>query len=136
MSYEHIRPITLPIQQLHMQRYFPGFSCCCQKDHARWYGTMCPQRASPHYHVEVQYRIGAQPKVYVREPAITAAPHLYEDGSLCLYWPQQWVWRADRLIAHTIVPWAALWLLYYELWQDTGLWFGPSHHPPADRRKE
>ena len=32
------------------------------------------------------------------------------------------------MIADTILPWAALWLVFYELWCDTGRWLGPSSH--------
>ncbi len=57
-------------------------------------------------------------------------PHLYADGSLCLYWPKEWRWSRKAIIAETILPWAANWLLYYELWLDTGEWLGPSSHDP------
>jgi hypothetical protein len=34
-------------------------------------------------------------------------------------------------IADTIVPWAALWLVFYEYWLATGLWLGGGEHPPG-----
>jgi hypothetical protein len=58
------------------------------------------------------------------------APHRYPDGSLCLYWFKDWRWGPKSLIHETILPWAALWLFYYELWLDTGKWLGPSSHDP------
>ncbi len=52
--------------------------------------------------------------------------HRYPDGSLCLYWPDEWGWTARESLAATIVPWTAFWLYYYELWLVTGEWLGPS----------
>ena len=33
------------------------------------------------------------------------------------------------LLADTIVPWAAEWLMHYELWLVTGEWTGGGDHP-------
>jgi len=33
----------------------------------------------------------------------------------------------------TIVPWACLWLYYYEVWHTTGEWLGGGLHPSARR---
>ena len=62
-----------------------------------------------------------------------AAP--YPDGSLCLYWPHEWWWRSDCIIAETIIPWTASWLYFYELWLDTGEWLGPSSHSAPKREQ-
>ena len=35
--------------------------------------------------------------------------------------------------AETIVPWACLWLYYYEVWHATGEWLGGGLHPSARR---
>jgi hypothetical protein len=59
---------------------------------------------------------------------VDRAPHLYPDGSLCLYWPKEWRWAPFEAIGETLLPWAALWLYYYEIWVDTGAWLGPSSH--------
>lgn len=72
--------------------------------------------------------------VYVIEPAIKKhengkrVPHLYQDGSLCLYYPPNKEWIYTDSWAETIVPWTALWLYYYELWQATGKWLGGGVH--------
>jgi hypothetical protein len=81
------------------------------------------------YQVEIRYKLTDCPKVRVLKPPLLAkAPHRYGDGTLCLYWYKEWIWRRHLLIAETIIPWTALWLLYYELWMDTGEWLGPSSH--------
>jgi hypothetical protein len=37
-------------------------------------------------------------------------------------------------ISETIVPWAALWLAFYEIWLDTDHWYGPeAPHTGAKR---
>lgn len=77
------------------------------------------------------------PIVRVLSPALAPdAPHVYRGGELCLYWPKEWRWYGDELIAETIVPWTASWLFYYELWLDTGKWLGPSSHPDAGSKME
>jgi hypothetical protein len=32
-------------------------------------------------------------------------------------------------VADTIVPWIDLWLINYEYWLATGIWFGGGQHP-------
>ena len=55
-------------------------------------------------------------------------PHLYLDGSLCLYYPRYHEWKYTDLWAETLIPWASLWLFYYEIWQETGEWLGGGIH--------
>jgi len=113
-----------------MSRRFPGFLRHREKKGAvRWRGNLQPRVTSPAYQIDVWYKLGQIPKVKVVWPSLAAnAPHLYSDGSLCLYWPKEWTWQDHYIIAETIVPWTALWLYYYELWQDVGEWLGPSSH--------
>jgi hypothetical protein len=86
---------------------------------------------SPIYQIEVEYKLKKVPIVKIVNPPLASkAPHLYRDGYLCLYWPKVWMWQQDDLVAETIIPWAASWLYYYELWLDTGNWLGPSSHNP------
>ncbi len=51
-------------------------------------------------------------------------PHRYPDDSLCLYFPKHSEWTPGMAIADSVVPWASLWLYYYELWHSTGEWLG------------
>ena len=116
---------------MHIARRFPGFSPVRTPGTTEWRGTLQPRDTSPAYRVAVEVRqtVGGVPKVRVVWPELMPnAPHLYANGTLCLYWPQEWSWRYDTLIAETILPWAALWLFYYELWLDCGEWLGPSSH--------
>jgi hypothetical protein len=51
-------------------------------------------------------------------------PHTYRGNYLCLYYPKFLEWTGGDFIADTIVPWASLWLFYYEMWHAAGVWFG------------
>jgi hypothetical protein len=60
-------------------------------------------------------------------PPESDLPHVYEDDVLCLHLTDEWT--ADMLIATTTVPWAAEWLLHYEIWLSTdGTWCGGGEH--------
>lgn len=79
------------------------------------------------------------PETYVLRPDIAAEsgglarlPHVYRSPlhpKLCLYDPDAGEWGWHMPLATTIVPWAAQWLAFYELWRVTGRWTGPERHP-------
>lgn len=121
--------IGLALQDLHIRRQFPGFTVKRDRRAYIWYGDLQPTPLSPVYRVTVRYQLDDLPTVRVLSPTLVPnAPHLYRSGKLCLYWPDEWRWSGDELIAETILPWTASWLYYYELWLDTGDWLGPSSH--------
>lgn len=55
-------------------------------------------------------------------------PHTYQNGAMCLYFPDNNEWKYTDLWADTLIPWASLWLYYYELWEQTGEWLGGGKH--------
>jgi hypothetical protein len=55
-------------------------------------------------------------------------PHVYPDGSLCLFYPRQGEWDHTMLVAETTISWASLWLYNYEVWRLTGDWIGGGVH--------
>jgi hypothetical protein len=67
------------------------------------------------------------PKVFLIEPAITKPYHLYNDGSLCLYHPNNFNWGDDKSIAKDLIPWTYMWIYYYEMWLSTGIWYGDEY---------
>jgi len=101
----------------------------------RWTGQLQPTPLSVTYAVRLGYAIGRRvPAVTVVHPALRAEdveslPHVYAEDSLCLCYPEQW--DEGKLIARTIVPWAAEWLLHFEIWKATGTWHGGGHEPSA-----
>lgn len=124
------------MQSLHIQTHFPGFSFHIHRGVARWRRLLQPRDVSPQYEIEIEYKWKKLPRARVIRPKLVPdAPHRYGDGTLCLYWPQEWHWSADQLIAATMIPWTALWLLYYELWLDTGKWLGTSSHQQVSHKE-
>lgn len=120
---------TLPIQNLNVQRKFPQFRYSKHRECGMWSGWLQPTDFSPKYAVQVQYEVDDIPKVHVLSPILhPKAVHLYADKRLCLFWPKEWIWRPDRLISDTIIPWTGSWLFFYEIWLDTDKWLGPSSH--------
>lgn len=117
------------VQHLHIRHRFPSFSGRRDGGAYCWRGDLQPRLSSPVYRVEIRCRDRGAPNVRVLSPPLPDnAPHRYPDGTLCLYWPKEWCWTNDKIIAKTVLPWAALWLYYYELWLDTGEWLGSSSH--------
>lgn len=109
-----------------MRRLFPRFVYKAGKN--AWYGCLRPDEDSRTYNLKVEYKPGTAPKVWVSSPKVHPnAPHRYSDFSLCLYYPRYGEWHAGMFLAETIVPWAAEWLFYYEVWLEDpeGRWFGP-----------
>ena len=117
------------IQNRQIQNRFPQFKMQGRGDTVAWIGRLQPTDLSPVYTLQINYTLWKTPKVYVLSPALhPKAVHLYPDRHLCLYWPPEWDWKPDKLIANTIIPWSGSWLYYYEIWLDTGRWLGPSSH--------
>ena len=115
-----------------MKAYFPQF----KYERSRWRGTLRPQLDSSTYKVDIRYHGAKSPAVFVNNPQIALnAPHRYSDKSLCLYYPPDWLWSEDKIIAKTIVPWTAFWLFCYEYWTKEGEWYGEeAPHQNGKRR--
>lgn len=90
-----------------------------------------PSPASQTYTVQLRYRHGDHPHVTVIDPPLEAGPgrqdlpHVYPGNELCLYYPGEW--RHNMLLATTVLPWIAEWLIHYEVWRVTGQWTGGGH---------
>ena len=122
--------ISLAVQDWHVRRCFPQFKY--RRDKGCWVGSLQPTEYSPVYQVRIDYRLHTVPKAWVLSPSIRMnAKHLHADRSLCLYWPPDNSWTPQTLIAETIIPWTAEWLIFYEHWQITDQWIGPEapHRP-------
>lgn len=121
-----LRKLTISDQIAAMQCCFPNLACRRENNIPTWRGTLKPSDNSPEYLVKIVYRIPKSPRVWVLSPELRQNyPHRYSDGSLCLYYPPDDNWNSGKYIAHTIVPWTSLWLAYYEIWCQTGVWYGP-----------
>jgi hypothetical protein len=101
-------------------------------------GWIQPQEGFSVYKVAIVFRGPKPPDVYLLDPPLVkGAKHVYyEDDSLCLYYPKDWMWNEDQIIALAIVPWTYAWLYFYEIWQDTGIWYGEeAPHPIKGLKK-
>lgn len=128
--------LSLGLQIARMRKLFPGFEFEPKGGKWVWKGTLQPTEHSPVYHIKIELSPGKYPKVWVTSPKIADnAPHRYPDKSLCLFYPKDNSWQENMSIADTIVPWTAEWLFYYELWQETGKFWGPEapHQGPKPK---
>lgn len=128
-----------PIRQwAAMRGMFPQFtSLLTRRGGVRWTGTLQPTPDSPVYAVRIEHEPDRTPRVFIDRPKIKpSAPHCFADGSLCLFWPAEWRWRPSESLAATLVPWTALWLYHYEVWQVTGEWCTTSSHNSTPTQKD
>jgi hypothetical protein len=83
------------------------------------------------------YKQGDIPQVYLIEPDIRSLaggrplPHVYCENPvrLCLYLPGGNEWLSSMKISDTLIPWAILWLWYFEDWLISNEWKGGGKHP-------
>lgn len=95
-----------------------------------------PSPLSCEYDVEIRYQLPHYPRTKILKPELLRPngkpiPHMYNQERLCLFHPRWHDWRPTMLIAKSILPWASLWLFYYEVWLATGEWLGGGEHPGA-----
>jgi hypothetical protein len=109
-----------------MKRLFPGFVRSRRSGAIVYEGELQPSKDSSRYSIRVECSYESAPKVFIDRPELhPRAPHLWADQSLCLYHPRLDPWRFGHTIAHRILPLTAHWLLFYEAWCETGIWYGP-----------
>lgn len=139
--FKEVRPLPLAAQVMRLRQLFPE-SMIQYKGHETivWKGSLQPTPLSRPYLLRLDYKLKKWPKIWLMNPPLETrdgerAPHLYIDDSLCLFHPSYKEWSSDKLIADTIIPWASLWLYYYEIWLATGNWHGGGEHPPAKEKK-
>lgn len=98
-----------------------------------WTGTLQPNPASRVYTVRIVLDNGRFPRVEVIEPMLEtrpgeSLPHVFDDGTLCLHLENEWT--SDMLMVDTTVSWTSEWLINYEIWKATGVWYGGGEWPP------
>lgn len=103
-----------------------------------WRHQVSPTVFSRAYDARIEYRQDRSPQVYIDGPDLTALangrrlPHVYNQfpSRLCLFLPGSAQWGPWRRLDQTVVPWTALWLLYFEEWLVSDSWAGGGLHPP------
>lgn len=134
-KYYKKKNLSVSLQAYGLRSKYPDSQCYVHRNHLDWTGIIIPTPLSRSYTVKIFYKQGYNPKTYVKEPQLEVPPdkklpHVYSQSEqrLCLYYPSRNQWNASMHIAHTIVPWASEWLLFYELWLATGEWLGGGIH--------
>ncbi len=130
-----VRILGLGEQLAHLRLRWPGFQSQVSDGVLTATGSLQPTEISAIYTVNVRQHGGKNPEVRVLSPQLEmgpngeAIPHMYEQDRLCLFVPGGDEWKPDDPIATTILPWASLWLYFYEVWKATGDWLGGGIHP-------
>jgi hypothetical protein len=105
-----------------------------------WRYSATPSPLSRDYDIRIEFKQGGRPEIFVDTPDLHALaegrriPHLYQQKPprLCLYLPKACEWQSWMRFDQTIVPWAALWLFYFEEWLASDDWKGGGMHPKGD----
>ena len=114
----------------------PGYGSL-KRQKLTWTFEATPSPLSRTYLLRIEYVEGATPYVFVDQPDLVVLadgrklPHVYKQmpPQLCLYLPSSGEWHPGLLLTATIVPWAELWLLYFEEWLHSDEWKGGGRHP-------
>ncbi len=116
---------TAYIQMLDIMKKFSFLKCNIINDTLICTGTIQLESCNP-YKIRIESRADCHPKVYIINHDITPHPdiHMYNDRSLCLYYPGDLKWKTNTSLADHLVPWTFEWILFYELYQLTGIWEG------------
>lgn len=121
---------------------FPGQGGL-EKGRLVWQFSAKPTALSREYQLRILFRQGSPPQIFVTDPDLTELadgkdlPHVYQQKppQLCLYLPGTGEWAPDQWIHKTIIPWAVLWLFFFENWLATGEWQGGGKHPEVRNEK-
>ncbi len=112
-----------------------------------WRYLRRPSIFSRKYLLRINFKRGDIPQIFVDDPDLKlladgrTLPHVYNQRplELCLYLPGTGEWTPKSFIDETIMPWADLWLYYYEEWLFSDDWKGGGMHAdpnaPASRRE-
>lgn len=129
------KTLSIIDQDQKIKEKFPQFVRNGNYKEGVWIGDLQPTKWSNRYKIKITYKNKKSPKVVVISPKLLLAkgknhlPHVYSKNELCLFLPRKKEWTPDKFIADTIIPWASLWLFYYEDWRYTGNWKGGGKHP-------
>lgn len=121
-----------------MRKEYPQFKSRREGKNILFTGELKVKPEFPSYTVSILYRHDKSPHVKILSPTLVdKPPHFYQStGTLCLYLPKNYRWSKHRLISKEIVSWTAGWIYFYEIWLQTGKWFGPEAKHNTDKKNE
>lgn len=117
-----------------LKKHFPFLRFQLEIGKLICYSYCQPSEYSPVFYYRLEWVPGKIPKVFPTNPNIEYHDdiHMYNDGSLCLYYPKDFVYDCTTSHIHeTIIPWTHEWFLFYELYLIKGRWL----HPFVDHKK-
>lgn len=118
----------LVFQKMRIQKNFPCFKCTLQNDTLKCHGLITPDETRETYKISILKKYYDPPKVFIKSPIIeepNSKIHRYNDKSLCLYDWRDKPWKKHYLIDEKLIPWISEWIIFYELYKETGEWLGP-----------
>ncbi len=112
-------------QKKSLGKKFDSFKCHIDNDTLIAVGIIKLNNCQP-YKIRIEARAGIPPQVYILNHDILPHPdiHMYDNRSLCLYYPGDLRWKDNLQIAETMIPWVYEWILFYELYNLSGIWEG------------
>jgi len=125
-----IKTLGIREQAAWVRTCYPSFRCDVRGGLLVCRGQLQPTPVSRTYEVQVHYRVGTWPRVFVPVNQIQPLepggkiPHTYGADRPCIFYPDRQSWRSDMRLSHTIIPWLSLSLMFYEMWRATGEWYG------------
>lgn len=133
-SYPNRRRLDPQEQHTRLVMFFPRWRRVQRANPVIWEGIVQPIGGAE-YTIQIEYRFGGRyrPLVRVLRPQLqlregnSRIPHTFKTGEICLHMIAEW--SSSMYIHETIIPWAVLWLYFYEAWLATGLWLGGGHEP-------
>jgi hypothetical protein len=102
---------------------------------------VCEIKVKSKYKICINYENRYAPRVWIVEPDFSQErylPHVYKkhNNMLCLYHPDNFRWTQDKDIKQTIIFWTLLWIEFYEVWQETGIWFAPEAEHTQPKKED
>ena len=111
-------------EQTLLRRYYDFLSIKILNGLLYCYGTY--NQTGIEYKYRIKYNGYSAPSVKIISPLIEMPYHTYNDGTLCLYYPKETPWDCDKLhLYDTFIPWTHQWILFYEIYRQTGVWAYP-----------
>lgn len=114
------------IQIFAMRQKYPQFKSKIEGNSIIFTGDLQVKPEFPKYKVSVEYRNSLSPIVKILSPQLVDnPPHVYSEKKLCLYHPDNFKWKKEKLISNEIIEWTSAWIYFYEVWLETGKWYEP-----------
>ena len=115
------------LQREKIKKFFPEMDVFFKNNELFCRGYISPITEENKYKLVLKYKINSSPKVWItgNNDIKKCKKHIYKDGSLCLYYPQEWKWSLSCNVHETILPWTAEWIVCFEYWKRYGKWCAP-----------